>query len=85
MEKLLAALVTTPETSYAFIDVWNCRCAVSRYRRSGGRIAWETASNWEELEDAARAAVEALGGSVTESGHYPCPDSLAERAVWPPA
>ncbi len=65
------------------INVWNCRAAVSRYQ--GNRLV--SADNWEELEEEATEALEALGGAINWSGQYPCPLELAKRGKWdePPA
>lgn len=77
-------LVSNNDAGTVFIDVWNARASVSRYRRYGATLTWEPALNWEALEDAALEAVEAFGGSASESGHYPCPQHLAELAVFEP-
>jgi len=67
-----------------FIDVWNCRARLARYEQlPDGGMTWNYAANWEDLEEAAEEAVDAAGGWITASGHYPCPDELAQRAVWP--
>lgn len=67
-----------------FIDVWDCKARVARYEQTEDGIAWYYATNWEDLEAAAAEAVDAAGGWLTMSGHYPCPEELAERATWPP-
>lgn len=72
-----------PAPGVVYIDVWNCRAAVSRYVAIPGGLAGEPATNWEALEDDAIRAVEAQGGAVNWSGHYTCPPDLAEAAVWP--
>jgi len=54
------------------IDVANGRARIARR----GKYA----HNWQDLEDAARAAVEAQGGSATMSAIYDCPPELASLA-----
>ena len=72
-----------PVVGRVFIDVWNCRAVVSRYEaHPSGGITWAPAANADDLAEAAADAVEAAGGWLTASGHYPCPDDLAERAVF---
>jgi hypothetical protein len=68
-----------------FIDVWDCRAMVAQYRAVEGKpgsSTWERASNWEDLADAAAAAVDDQGGYINQSGHYACPSDLADRAVF---
>lgn len=60
-----------------FISVANGRAAVSKI--VGGAI--ERASNWQDLEEDARAAIEAQGGFITLSGIYECPRRLAEQLI----
>ena len=65
------------------ISVWNCRAIVSRRVDLGvGRWSYESAENWEELEDRAIDEVEDFGGAVNMSALYPCSFELAERAEW---
>ncbi len=66
-----------------YIHVWDCRAAVARYvRLDAGTMTMERAANWQALEGDAEKAVDAAGGWITQSGHYPCPEQLAARAVW---
>lgn len=55
-----------------YISVRDCRAYVMR----GSTLA----ANWDDLEEAARDAVEAQGGNITMSAIYCCPDDLARRA-----
>jgi len=56
---------------------------VSRFiERTPYQFEVQRAANWEALEDQARQVVENLVGAPT-SDYYPCPDDLAEQAVWP--
>jgi len=59
------------------------RFVLRRYQ--GNRLV--SADNWEELEEEATEALEALGGAINWSGQYPCPLELAKRGKWdePPA
>ena len=65
-----------------FINVWDCRAAVSRYAPVKGGMSTEAAANWEALEDEAIEAIEAQGGAYNMSGHYVCPPELAARVTW---
>jgi len=63
------------------ISVWNCRATVSRrVDLDGGAWTYESASNWEELENEAIDAVENQGGAVNISSIYPCPIALGDKA-----
>lgn len=64
------------------IDVRNTRAYVARKVGTDSDFTYEPCANWTWLEDAAAAAVEAQGGSITLSGQYPCPDDLARFALW---
>jgi hypothetical protein len=64
------------------ISVWNCRAAVSRYEREADSFTLQEASNWQELEDMALDEVYEQGGASNISGHYNCPERLAELATW---
>jgi hypothetical protein len=60
------------------------RATVSRYEVVlGDMLTICLASNWKALEGDAIEAVEAHGGAVNLSGHYPCPATLARRAEFP--
>jgi len=74
-----------PQDKLVFIAVRNRRCIVARFRATATHevYAIEEAANWRELEDDARRAVEAQIGAITHDEHYPCPEGLAYRAVWP--
>jgi len=69
------------------IHVYNCRAAVVRrvsvVRGGSYYYYYEPAANWEELEDAAREAVEGQGGALNLSGLYYCPLGIIQRARWP--
>lgn len=66
-----------------FINVWNCRAAVSRFvPQSDGSLRLEAAANWQDLEDEAITAVREQGGGINISGHYYCPPELVRRARW---
>lgn len=62
------------------INVGDCRAQVSVWKREGSAFWLEPAQNADELEDAATAEIEALGGHITLSGIYPCSVELASRA-----
>ncbi|MBE2200444.1 MAG: hypothetical protein IAE79_17650 [Anaerolinea sp.] len=65
------------------IDVVNGRCIVSQWVPGQvGAMRYSAAVNWEELDEAAAAAVIAQGGSINGSGQYPCPADLVALAVW---
>lgn len=71
-----------PVIGQVFIDVWNCRAVVSRYAAHKNGVTWIPATNADALAEDAAQAVEDAGGWVTMSGHYPCPDELAQRAAF---
>jgi hypothetical protein len=62
------------------ISVRDMRALVCRYTGTPEAIGMEAAENWQELTEAAAEAVEAQGGAMNSSGHYVCPEELAERA-----
>ncbi len=72
-----------PQDKRPVIAVQNQRCIVSRYIRTS-RFTFEVqpATNWQDLESAARVAVEDQVGAITGDDHYPCPEDLAALAVW---
>jgi hypothetical protein len=73
-----------PEHNRIFILVEGRRCIVARYQQTATyEYAVEYASNWPDLEAEAKQAVEDQVGAITEDGHFPCPEALAARAVWP--
>jgi hypothetical protein len=73
-----------PEDKRPIISVENNRCIVSRYVQTAPyTFRVQPAQNWEDLESAARVAVEDQVGAITGDDHYPCPDDLAAGAVWP--
>jgi hypothetical protein len=74
-----------PADKRALIRVSGLRARVSRDVRTSPRGTFdvEEAVNWESLEPDAIEAVEAVGGAIWHDDDYPCPDALAERAVWP--
>ncbi len=56
---------------------------VARFRQTSlYTFALEYAANHGALEDDARAAAEDLCGALTQPDILPCPDDLADRAVW---
>ena len=71
-----------PAHNRTIILVRGARCIVARYRQTAPyRFEIEPATNWQDLEDDARQAVEDLAGAPADD-HYPCPDELAARAEW---
>ena len=61
------------------IDVRDLRAFVTRRSDRG---AFVPASNAEDLEQDAIAAIEAQGGAHNISGQYSCPPELAARGIW---
>jgi hypothetical protein len=79
----LLALGWSPHHAGHCISVWNCRAVVSRRRdHADGTWSFVPCANWEELEEEALEAVEAVGGAMNLSGLYPCPPELAEKGIW---
>jgi hypothetical protein len=78
--------VVLPENKLVFIEVFHCQVMVSRYIHIEGDELFtyevERAANWRDLEANATAAVRAMGGSLKQNNHYPCPTALAALAVW---
>lgn len=73
-----------PLHNLPIISVENGRVLVARYRDAGHHtFQVQIAANWEALEGDAKLAVEAMVGAIIGSEHYPCPEALAARAVWP--
>ena len=74
----------TPQDKHVFIDVRARRCVVSRFVQiSRFEFSVQPASNWPDLEDAARWAVEDQIGAITEDDHFSCPADLASQAIFP--
>lgn len=72
-----------PSDNLIVILTHNARCIVARYRQVGPyTYDLVRAANWQALEDEACAAVQALIGAITDSDVYPCPEDIAQRAVW---
>jgi hypothetical protein len=72
-----------PEDKKIIINVENNRYIVSRFVQTRPyAFVVQSAANWEDLETEARQAVEDLVGAPI-ADYYPCPDGLAEQAVWP--
>ena len=71
-----------PAHNRTIILVRGGRCIVARYRQTAPyRFDVQPATNWQDLEDDARQAVEDLVGAPADD-HYPCPEDLAARAEW---
>jgi hypothetical protein len=71
------------EIGKVIISVRDMRALVCRYTAVPDKpnaIGMEAAENWQELTEAAAEAVDAQGGAMNISGHYVCPEDLAERA-----
>ncbi len=75
-----------PHANAVVISISDQHAVVGRYRQlPGGAVMWERATNAEELEADAIAAVVA---TLTEDApfligeHHPCPPELAARARW---
>ncbi len=75
-----------PHANAIVISISDQHAVVGRYRQTpDGALTWERATNAEELEADAIAAVVA---TLTEDApfligeHHPCPPELAARARW---
>lgn len=64
------------------IDVRSAAAFVARKRGRRGGFTYEPCANWRQLAPLAVEAVQKAGGGVTLSGIYPCPDALANLALW---
>jgi hypothetical protein len=72
-----------PSDKKPVIVVRQGRCLVARYLDAGHyRFEVQIAANWQTLEPAARAELEEQIGAITENGHYPCSEPLADRAIF---
>jgi hypothetical protein len=71
------------EIGKVIISVRDGRALVCRYTGTPEEISMEAAENWQELQEEAQEAVEAQGGAMNSSGHYGCPEELAEKARFP--
>ncbi len=64
------------------ISAWQGRAVVGRYVGGGSFTRLEPARNWRGLEEDARKALHGQG-NLQQEGQFPCPITLAARAVWP--
>jgi len=73
-----------PSGNLPIIVTTGTRVQVARYIEVGTHaFEVQLADNWEALEEDARRVVEDQIGAITIDDHFPCPDDLAGRAVWP--
>jgi hypothetical protein len=72
-----------PSDKLPIIVVRQGRCRVARYLDTGHyEFQVQVAANWQALEAAARAELEAQVGAISEDGHYPCSQPLADQAIF---
>lgn len=71
------------ETGKPVINVRDGQAVIERpyYPSRAGKV-FESAENWQELEELAAKEVEYVNGVLDQPGTYPLPDWLEERARW---
>jgi hypothetical protein len=85
-EALQAKIKAMKNVQYPFVDVWNCRAALAWmvFSEDGCSSHVERHTD-EEMEwlgitnDMLHAAVDAAGGAINWSGHYPITGTIKER------
>jgi hypothetical protein len=85
-EALQAKIKAMNNLQHPFVDVWNCRAALAwTVFSEDGHTSHVERHTDEEMEwlgitnDMLHAAVDAAGGAINWSGHYPITSTIKER------
>lgn len=85
-EAMQAKIKTMSNGQYPFVDVWNCRAALAWMVFSEDGVSSHVERHTEEemewlgiTNDMLHAAVDAAGGAINWSGHYPITTTIKER------